>query len=39
MNLQNLDNCVVKLLDHSETVQVDYVKNSKIFIGTSRLEM
>ena len=34
MNLQHLDRCVVKLLDHSETVQVDFVKNSKIFIGS-----
>ena len=33
MNLQHLDGCEVRILDHSETVQVDFVKNSKIFIG------
>jgi hypothetical protein len=33
INLQRLENCEVRLLDHSETVQVDVVKNCKIFIG------
>jgi hypothetical protein len=33
MNLQHLESCEVRILDHSETVQVDFVKNSKIFIG------
>ena len=33
-NLERLDNCEVLLLDHSETVQADYITNCRIFIGT-----
>jgi len=36
-NLTNLDNCEVMLLDHSDQVQVDVVKNSKLFIGMWRV--
>ena len=32
-SLQNLENCEVQVLDHSETVQVDVARNCKIFIG------
>ena len=35
-NVTTLDGCEVMLLDHMDQVQVDDVKNSKLFIGTSR---
>lgn len=36
-NMSNLEDCEVLLLDHSETVQVDEVRNCRIFIGTGCL--
>jgi hypothetical protein len=31
--IENLTDCEVLLLDHSDQVQVDFVKGSKVFIG------
>ncbi len=32
-NITNVNNCTVMLLDHSNQIQIDKVKNSKVFVG------
>jgi len=34
-NLEHLDNCEVRLMDHSDQIQVDFLTNCKVLIGPS----